>query len=130
MKIVIGDVEVEILNGGRLIYDNSSQTLSIQQSSMEPSNRLQSSKPLMIAHETTRSPAPTGLTKTVLIHKIMQMVEQASESLTIYSITINCLGTQSTPQEKKYLKLLLEELVEKNKLSVSLDSGRRRFSIP
>lgn len=129
MKLVIGNLEVEVVNGGRLVYDSAADTLNIQPSTGTPARRIHSSKPLMIEHESPSKPAPTGLTKSVLTHKVLSLIKQTEGAASIQSITRNSLGDKAPYDQRKYLMILLDELVDKGTLVVHVESGRRRFSL-
>jgi hypothetical protein len=134
MKILIGSVELEIKNGGRITYDSNTDTINIEpiQNIVRYTNRAEkpANPQLMIGHDTSNRSESTPLTKTSLTKTIMELVKSSNEPTPLISITKSCLGTGAGPNQIRYLKLLLEEMVDGGHLSMSVENGRRRFAIP
>jgi hypothetical protein len=135
MRIVIGQVEVDLKNGGRISYDSQTDTLSIDpvqqvRRSENPVKKSGQPKPLMIEHDTANQAPQAALTKTALVQKIMNLVRSTGEPTASHWITMSCLGRGANPRYVQYLKLLLEEMVGEGQLVESIENNRRRYAIP
>lgn len=141
-KIIIGQIEVEIKHGGRVIYDSELDTINIEPiqyikrdsvpiiKSERIPKKVNQSNQLMIEHDTSNNPAHHILTKTALIDRVMSLLKSATQPTPAQFITMACLGRGATSNKIKYLKLLLDEMVEEGRLIQSIENNRKRFAIP
>jgi hypothetical protein len=130
VKISIGQVEIDILNGAKITYDSNTDTISIEpphpiQRHAQPVKTSPKEKPLMIEHD--KSQIPT--TKTELTNSVMRVLRSAGIPVSGMSLTMQCLGPNSGANKIKYLKLLLEEMVNEGRLVQSHENGRSRFQL-
>jgi hypothetical protein len=126
LKIVIGSVEVEIKNGGRISYDSETDVLNIEP--IQPVRRTFIPKQLLLEHDRQSAPATTGLTKTTLTAKVMELVSAGEEPTSLQALTVLCLGRNAPDNQKQYLKLLLEEMADEGSLVMSMINNRRQFA--
>jgi len=135
MRIVIGQVEVDLKNGGRISYDSHTDTLSIDpvqqiKRQEQPTRKPIQPKQLMIEYQEENRGPQQALTKTVLTQRIMALVKSSPEPTGTVWITRSCLGTGADPKHLRYLKLLLGELVASGHLIETVENNRKRYIAP
>jgi hypothetical protein len=134
VKIIVGQVEVDIINGGKITYDSNTDTISITPPypirRHEPApKRDVKPKQLLIEHDKYPDQEDVPLTKTQLTERIFSLLGSSKEATPMRTLTDQCLGRGPAPNKIKYLKLLLEELVDRGMVVESLENNRRRYAL-
>ena len=137
MKVIINGVEIEIIGGSRLTYDSHGDTLSVDPIESPRKNNFQKT----IEHDPNDNPIkPRGkyktkpkkgssLTQEELRKKIIDFLSPKTDWSGQQWITRSCLGLFSSTAEKKYLKIMLDDMVQEKILSYSIETGKSRYKI-
>jgi hypothetical protein len=134
VKISIGQVEIDIRNGAKITYDSNTDTISIEppypiQRHAQPVKTSPKEKPLMIEHDRSRPQESIPMTKTQLTQKILSVLSSSDEPVWSRTLTMHCLGNHPDANKVKYLKLLLDEMVDQEVLVRNVEKNRNRYMI-
>jgi len=130
MRVLVNGIEIEINGSSKLYYDVAADTLSVDP--IDNPKREYNKKPKEVRGPYAKKSAKntTKLTQEELRAKILEIVGAATEAGAAQQfITLGCLGKDSKDAEKKYLKLLLEEMVSENLIIHANETGRSRYAL-
>jgi len=130
MRVLVNGIEIEINGSSKLYYDVAADTLSVDP--IDNPKREYNKNPKEARGPYTKKPAKntTKLTQKELRAKILEIVGAATEAGAAQQfITLGCLGKDSKDAEKKYLKLMLEEMVAENLIVHANETGRSRYAL-
>lgn len=133
MRIRIGGSILEVRGTANIVYDSQSDTIDIlpalhSQRQATPLGRPKEQAPLLLTHEEVRP--EKEVTKQSLTEMILKIAEEGGGPVSKLAFTWGCLGRNSSAKHKKYLDILLDELVIDGLLVGSTENGRKRYSLP
>ena len=140
MKLVINGMAIEIMSEASVCYDAGTDTLEIS-TRAKPIKLASTSVVKQIAAPVKRGkykkakakvtvipPPAKEMSKTVLMNKILAMLDGKTTPVSAMWITMQTLGRNSGIKNINYLKLLLNELAEAGRIVESTSqAGRRKF---
>ncbi len=130
MRVLVNGIEIEIKGSSKLYYDVEADTLSVDP--IDKPQREYNKKPKEERWPYIKKPSKntTKLTQEQLRAKILEIVSEGPEvGVAQQFITLGCLGKDSKDADKKYLKLLLEEMVSENLIVHANETGRLRYAL-
>ena len=130
MKVIINGVEIEIMGGSRLVYDAEGDTLSVDPISDTKKAPAPKNKYNNEGERAYKPKIKSKLTQQELRDKILDQLSVAKDSISQQQLTIRCLEVNSKKSDQRYLKLLLDKMVEEKSIIRLSDTARARYKLP